>query len=129
MIETAGSSLFAGAGRLLVALALVAALAVSTPVACWCAPADHAGQTLHPLFAHVHPHADDDEVAVASIETTVGIGWNVAVGHGSPSWSAAAQVVAPAPLWVSALLLFGALQLDVLRPSEIRLAPSFPPPR
>jgi hypothetical protein len=53
----------------LLSLALAVVVALVAPVACVCPGDPHAGQTVHPLFAHTHPDAPqpaDEPVASAS---------------------------------------------------------------
>ena len=132
------------AARQFVAWALVLALAVSTPVIGWCATADHQGQTLHPLFEHVHQvrvdadhgianhehaheaHADPSADHATSWSATA---WSATAPLGSAGWMAGTQVIPPSVVRLVTPELGSSVTVDVLRPSEHRPGPLFPPPR
>ena len=116
--------------RVLAVCSIVLALAASTPVACWCAPDDHHGQPLHPLFAHSHHPTTHDDVEGADAEPPeLTAGWHTATPAGTPTWASGAQALVP-PLWQALLAIGpGRPTIEALRPPEHLPLPLFPPPR
>jgi hypothetical protein len=123
--------------HLIAVLLIVAGLAISAPPSCWCAPDDHFGLLLHPLFPHVHgvPHAalaewDEtqatDEADVRTVQQAPGISAGTADTRGH-------EVVTGLllPLFLAAALLEASrrLLLHEPRPKQRMLAPPLPPPR
>lgn len=105
----------------LIAILLVG-LTVTTPVTCVCAPAEHGGMAIHPLFPHTHPSdAADHEPHHASATSA---GEDVALGTSSPN--IAAQSGASA-----ASLASGAISMSVASPWRMIpmvLGPTWTPP-
>jgi hypothetical protein len=130
------------AARQLAVCTLLVALAVSTPVIGWCATARHQGQTLHPIFDHVHhaDHADhvvapSDDTALAEavresrLVTEHGTSWSATGIPGSPAWLAGVQALTP--LHLPTILPSGGarVRFETVRPFEHLQAPTPPPPR
>lgn len=121
--------------RLLIVLAVVSGLLVAAPAACWCPVDDHAGQLLHPLFAH--DHASDHAAgafgladgADATAYLASGPSWSSAFGQGQSNWQTGVQVVLPLPSAASAASGHARVALDLARPAQHVPAPTFPPPR
>ena len=113
--------------RLLAMCSVVLALAASTPVVCWCNPAEHQNQLLHPLFAHSHhAPADVDDAAEA---TPIAPSWSATTAYGSFAWADGTQVLVPPTLAILLLVAGGVLLPNALRPLEYARPPTSPPPR
>lgn len=131
-----------GVARQFVVCGLLVALAASTPVIGWCATARHQGQTLHPIFDHVH-HTDHAEHVAAPADDTAPVGavrerplatehgtsWSATGTPGSPAWLAGVQVLPPLPLLTILPKGSARLRFEVIRPFEHLQAPTPPPPR
>jgi hypothetical protein len=103
---------------------------MSTPVIGWCATARHQGQTLHPIFDHVH-HVDHAGHLAAPADDAAGVGtsWSATGAFGTPAWLDSVQALPPLPS-LAILPNGGArLRFDAIRPFEHLQAPMPPPPR
>jgi hypothetical protein len=123
---------------LIAAVLIVVGLSVSVPPSCVCAPDDHFGMLLHPLFPHVHGdaheielredifHNDEDDSSVRTVDQAPGI-------SAGASDSGLHDVVTGLllPLFLSAALLeFGRRLTHVdLSPAQQFVQPPSPPPR
>jgi hypothetical protein len=122
---------------LIAALLIVAGLSMTAPPACVCAPDEHFGMLLHPLFPHVHgvPHAalaawDEDEATGQNDVRTVQQAPGISAGSADTSGH---EVVTGLllPLFLAAALLEASrrLLLHEPRPKQRMLTPPLPPPR
>lgn len=122
---------------LLAALLIVAGLALSAPPSCVCAPDDHFGLAMHPLFPHAHggPHtasfvpdhqpAGGDDSSARVVDSGPGI----SAATSQSAHEAVAGLVLP--------LLLAGLFLALSRrfpgaervPAQLALVPPIPPPR
>ena len=121
---------------LFAALLIVAGLAMSAPPSCVCAPSEHFGLLLHPLFPHVHGgvHSIAAERAEPSDggQGVVGVEQAPGISAGSTDSSAHDVLSGMAlPLLLAAVLLAAAPRLTMpeARPEQRTLAPPSPPPR
>lgn len=115
--------------RVLVVCSIVLALAGSTPVACWCDPAEHDGQPLHPLFAHSHGAVPAADAAMVAEPEQPIASWTSTTATGVSAWSGGIQTL-PSVVLAAVLPVIGErIALDIIRPLEHLDAPVFPPPR
>jgi len=119
-----------GAARQFAVCTLLLTLAVSTPVIGWCATARHQGQTLHPIFDHVH-HVDHADHTAPPPDDAPGIrtSWSAIGAFGAPAWLAGVQALPPLPLLALLPNDGASLRFDATRPFEHLQAPTSPPPR
>jgi len=110
---------------------------MSAPPNCWCAPDEHFGMLLHPLFPHVHgdvhsvlEREDESSADAQAMPRTVDQAPGISAGS---SDNGTFDVVTGLllPLFLSALLLERSrrLELSEPRPEQRSLAPPSPPPR
>jgi hypothetical protein len=122
---------------LIAAIMVVAGLSISAPPSCVCAPDEHFGLLLHPLFPHIHSDAhggriwqqkfeQDGDASVRTVEQSPGIsaGSSDAGAHDVLTGLLLPLFLAGALLEVSRRLLQSAV-----RPEQRTLAPPSPPPR
>jgi len=122
---------------LIAALLIVAGLSVSAPPSCWCAPEEHFGMLLHPLFPHVHGdiHSltlarqaaqSEDATTLRTVDQAPGIsaGSADAGPHDVLTGLLLPLFLAAALLEVSRRLLLNDIPLEQRMP-----APPSPPPR
>jgi hypothetical protein len=117
---------------------IVVGLSVSVPPSCVCAPDDHFGMLLHPLFPHVHGdaheielredlfHSDDEDSSARAVDQAPGI--SAGTSDGGLHDVVTGLLL---PLFLSAALLeFGRrlIQFDV-SPAQQFVQPPSPPPR
>jgi len=122
---------------LIAALLIVVGLSVSAPPSCWCAPDEHFGMLLHPLFPHVH--GDIHSLSMARGEVQPDDATTLRTVEQAPGISAGASDAGPhdvltgllLPLFLAAALLelSRRLLLAELRPEQRALTPPSPPPR
>jgi hypothetical protein len=119
-------------------LLIVVGLAISAPPSCWCAPDNHFGLLLHPLFLHAHgdahspgPLGDDefkgvDLVGATTVDEAPGIS---ASATGAETHHAFAGLLLP--LLLAAMLLEASRRIALAdsQPEQRALAPPIPPPR
>jgi hypothetical protein len=112
-------------------------MAMSAPPSCVCAPNDHFGLLLHPLFPHVH---GDVRTAILELEQDLSAAdvrpgsYEQAPGiSASASETSAHDAIAGLllPLLLAAMLLESSRRLwwAEPRPEQRALAPPIPPPR
>jgi hypothetical protein len=121
---------------LFAALLVVAGLAMSAPPSCVCAPDEHFGLLLHPLFPHLHGDAhgaaaertepSDSGQGALGVEQAPGISSGTADSTGHDVLSGIIL-----PLVLAAVLLEASRRLIVAdaRTEQRTLAPPSPPPR
>ena len=121
---------------LFAALLVVAGLAMSAPPTCVCAPNEHFGLLLHPLFPHSHgaAHAlgvwqeepSDGQQTATIVEQVPGISAGTADTLG---YDVLSGVILP--LFLAAVLLGASRRIVLadLRPEQRTSAPPSPPPR
>jgi hypothetical protein len=122
---------------LIAALLIVAGLSMTAPPACVCAPDEHFGMLLHPLFPHVHgvPHtflADRDEVQTADRTDVRSVQQAPGISAGTADTGVHDVVTGMLlPIFLAAALLEGSrrLLLHEPRPEQRMVAPPLPPPR
>jgi len=122
--------------RFLVALIVVTGLLAAAPAACWCPADDHAGQLLHPRFAHEHASdhgaatlgaTDGQDVEDANLASAPA--WSSVAGLGLSQWQAGVQALPPVLIALYADPGSSRLLLDAARPAEYLAGATFPPPR
>jgi hypothetical protein len=121
---------------LFAALLVVAGLAMSAPPSCVCAPNEHFGLLLHPLFPHLHgaahalgvwqEDATESQQATQAVEQAPGISAGTA---DTLAYDALSGVILP--LFLAAALLEASrrIVLTERRPEQRASAPPSPPPR
>lgn len=117
-------------GRALIGILLATALAVTTPVLGWCAPAQHRDQLVHPLFEHAHHEMAHGPSHAAGPPKTFKTA-TVAAASASQtlSWATGADALPPALLHLLTFRAAGSASLELARPPEHIADPAFPPPR
>ncbi|MFN8632980.1 MAG: hypothetical protein U0893_03930 [Chloroflexota bacterium] len=118
---------------------LLVGLAVTTPVVCICAPSDHVGIAVHPLFPHTHesdiPHPGHVEAGSESEEdrsyAPSAPSLTVQFGAGtSPFATGSAVDLGVTPPWRITLMLLGRASVPPIVPVlGDRRPPPGPPPR
>ncbi len=117
-------------GRALIGILLATALAVTTPMLGWCAPAQHRDQLVHPLFEHAHHELAHGPSHAAGAPTTFKSATVAAATAAQTlSWATGADAMPPVVLGIPAPPLAGAISLEVAQPAEHLADPAFPPPR
>jgi hypothetical protein len=124
--------------HLIAALLIVAGLAISAPPTCWCAPDEHFGVLLHPLFPHAHgpahTTASQQEDVLSATEVS-----RAASAVEAPAMSALTSDTGARDAVAGLLLplLLAAMLVEISRrqprveprPDERAVAPPTPPPR
>jgi hypothetical protein len=118
-------------GRAFVGILVAVALAVTTPVLGWCAPAQHRDQLLHPLFDHAHhetAHGPDYRTATTT-RTFATATWAASGPAQGFGWAAGAEALPPVLTALAPTRPTGPLLERHSRPDEHLTDPTFPPPR
>jgi hypothetical protein len=118
-------------------LLIVAGLSITAPPACVCAPDEHFGMLLHPLFPHVHGIAhtglverDEPQTPEQSDVRTAQQAPGLSAGTADTSgYEMVTGLLLPLSLAAALLEASRRLVLHELRPEQRTLAPPLPPPR
>jgi hypothetical protein len=118
-------------GRAFVGMLVAVALAVTTPVLGWCAPAQHRDQLFHPLFEHAHHEAarGPDHPTTTTPRTFATATWAASGQAQTFGWATAADALPPALTALPPARPAGFLLEQLSRPAEHLADPTFPPPR